>query len=343
MAIRVLIVDDSAFVRQTLTNRLQIDPDISVVGAACDGVEALSQIKALHPDVVVLDVEMPRMDGLTVLKQIMIEAPTPVIMLSALTHQGTSTTIRALMRGAVDFVPKPDASMNLRDVLEELILKIKTAVNTNQQTLSVVNTPPLSRTSRSTLRPLQKKDTLIIIGASTGGPRALRLLVPQLPPDLTATALIVQHMPAGFTRSLAQGLHDRSSWTVQQAADGDYLARGMALLAPGNAHLCVRGKLVRLDKGPPRNHVRPSIDMTMETAVTYHSPNIIGVVLTGMGMDGKDGARLIKNAGGTVIAEHESTSVIYGMPGSVVKAGLADYILPINEIASALTELVTNE
>jgi two-component system chemotaxis response regulator CheB len=342
--IRVMLVDDSAFIRYTVTKYLQEDPDIEVVGSARDGLDALEKIPKLKPDVVVLDVEMPRMDGLTALKRIMIECPTPVVMLSGLTQQGARTTIQALMRGALDFVPKPDAKVDINTVIDELAVKIKTAVGTKTKSIKLPGTgdvkiPPAKRGPR----PLTKEDPVVVIGTSTGGPRALQKVLTNLPADLPAAILIVQHMPPGFTRSLAQRLNQASPLVVQEAADGDRLARGLVLLAPGDYHLQFkRAKQVELNQGPRRRHVRPAVDATMESAVAYHGANVIGVVLTGMGDDGTIGAGQIKDAGGMVIAEHESTSVVYGMPASVVRAGLADRVVPLPKVASTLVELINH-
>ena len=329
--IRILIVDDSAFIRYTVAKHLEANPDLTVVGSAHDGLEALAQIPTLKPDVVVLDVEMPRMDGLTALKRIMVECPTPVVMLSALTQRGTQTTIRALMRGALDFVPKPDAKIDIHTVIEELSEKIKIAANTHLTTLRT-STVPLTSTPPTKRGP-----------QSTGGPRALQQVLSKLPADLPAGILAVQHMPPGFTRSLAQRLNQTSPLVVQEAADGDRLGRGMVLLAPGNFHLRLKGfRQVTLDEGPRRHHVRPAVDVTMESAVEYHQAKVIGVILTGMGQDGTEGASQIKAAGGQVIAEHKSSSVVYGMPASVVKAGLADRVVPLSRIAATLTEMVND-
>jgi two-component system chemotaxis response regulator CheB len=313
------------------------------VGHARDGLEALTQITTLKPEVVILDVEMPRMDGLTALKRIMVECPTPVVMLSALTQHGAQTTIRALMRGAVDFVPKPDAKIDIYAVAQELIDKVKAAAGSRPAALRASKTAPISTPTKRGPQPLQKGDTVIVIGASTGGPRALQVLLSTLPGDLSASVLIVQHMPPGFTRSLAQSLNEKSALVVQEAADGDHLACGLALLAPGNFHVRLTGfRRITLDQGPRRHHVRPAADVTMEAAVEYHDANVIGVILTGMGQDGTAGANRIKAAGGQVIVEHESTSVVYGMPGSVVRAGLADRVVPLPQIAPTLLELMNH-
>ncbi len=335
--VRVLVVDDSAFMRHILARHLEADPDITVVGQACNGLEALAKIPTLKPDVVTLDVEMPRMDGLTALRRIMAECPMPVVMLSALTQRGARVTIQALMRGAVDFVPKPAAAIDIRTVIEELTVKVKIAAGT----LPPAHTSPHSHTPKLGPLPFRNGDPLIVIGASTGGPRALQQILSELPADLPAAVAVVQHMPPGFTRALAQRLNENSSLTVQEAAHGDRLARGLALLAPGGFHLRFNGRRqVTLDRGLRRNGMRPAIDVSMESAAAHHGPAVIGVVLTGMGSDGTAGASHIKAAGGKMIAEHESTSVVYGMPRSVAEAALADRMVPLPKVASTLIELI---
>ena len=341
--VRVLVVDDSAFMRHTLAKHLEADPEISVVGRAHDGLDALAQIPALRPDVVTLDVEMPRMDGLDALRRIMAECPTPVVMLSAHTQQGARATIQALMRGAVDFVPKPSAHADIHSVIKELIVKVKIAAGTptSPRPLPPKHPPPRPPTPKLGPRPSRQGDPLVVIGASTGGPRALEQVLSALPADLPAAVTVVQHMPVGFTRALAQRLDESSPLTVREAADGDRVARGLVLLAPGGFHLRFsRRRQMRLDQGPRRNGVRPAVDVTMESAAACHGAAVIGVVLTGMGSDGTLGARHIKAAGGKVIAEHESTSVVYGMPRSVVEAGLADRVVPLPRVAATLVELM---
>lgn len=343
--VRVLVVDDSAFLRHTLTKHLEADPGIAVVGRAHDGAEALDQIAALRPDVVTLDVEMPRLDGLAALKRIMAECPTPVVMLSAYTQRGARATIQALMRGAVDFVPKPVAKGDLPSVIDELIAKVKIAAGVNTRPI-LAHPAPLSVLARLPSRPAQPRglrrgDTVIVIGASTGGPRALEQVLSGLPADLPAAVVMVQHMPSQFTRALAQRLNESTPITVREAAEGDRLSRGVALLAPGGSHLCFDGSArVTLDKGPRRNGVRPATDVTMESASECFGASVIGVVLTGMGADGTAGAHHIKAAGGRVIVEHASTSVVYGMPRSVIEAGLADRVVPLQKIASTLLEMI---
>jgi two-component system, chemotaxis family, protein-glutamate methylesterase/glutaminase len=340
--IRVLVVDDSAFTRHVLEKGLEADADIHVVGRARDGVEALDQIAALEPDVITLDVEMPRMDGLTALRRIMKERPTPVVMLSALTHRGARETIQALMRGAVDFVPKPSTTLDIERVMEELIAKIKIAALTPITPDYKKPAPPEPQpTTRIAPRAFRRGDPVIVIAASTGGPRALQEVLSTLPADLPAAVILVQHMPPNFTQALAERLNQKSPLTVYEAANGDRLARGLALLAPGDFHLTFSTpKQLRLNQNPRRNGVRPSADVTMESAAVNHGKVTIGAVLTGMGADGTDGARYIKAGGGRVIAEHESTSVVYGMPRSVIEAGLADRIVPLSEVSATLLELI---
>ncbi len=356
--VRVLVVDDSAFMRYTISKHLETDANITVVGSARDGLDALDKIASLKPDVVTLDVEMPRMDGLAALQRIMTEYPTPVIMLSSLTKRGERTTIQALMRGAVDFVPKPTASADIRSVVDSLIEKIHAAVEAGIPKLS----PPPSQEEKSQIKrpryflasskpqpvkvglsPYRPGDPVVVIGASTGGPRALQRVLTDLPGDLPAAVAIVQHMPPGFTRSLAQRLNEASGLTVQEAAEGDRLARGLALLAPGNFHMRFKdGKQVTLDQGERRQHVRPSVDVTMESAVEHYKSAVIGVVLTGMGADGSQGSGVIKAAGGKVISEDETTCVVYGMPRSVAEAGFSDQVVPLPEVAAAIVKMVKN-
>ncbi|MBN1875195.1 MAG: chemotaxis response regulator protein-glutamate methylesterase [Anaerolineae bacterium] len=327
----------------TLTKYLDAEPDITVVGRANDGIEALEKIAELKPDVITLDVEMPRMGGLETLQRIMVENPTPVIMLSALTQRGARITVQALMFGAVDCVPKPSQSFNIRSTIKELIPKIRAAGGMRSSRLikTVEPAPTPSSTERVGPQPFHTDDPLIIVGSSTGGPRALRQLLADLPGDLPAALIIVQHMPLGFTASLAQRLNQTSALTVQEAAHGDRIARGLVLVAPSGYHLKFRGRRqVELDQGPRRNGVRPAVDITMESAAQYHGASVIGVVLTGMGADGTVGAHYIKSTGGIIVAEHESTCAVYGMPRSVIEADLADHIVPMPKVAATLVELV---
>jgi two-component system chemotaxis response regulator CheB len=339
--IRVLLVDDSVFLRQTLTKRLGADPDIVIVGDAVDGLDALSKIPVLKPHVVVLDIEMPRMDGLTALQRIMAECPTPVVMLSAHTQRGARITIQALLRGAVDFVPKPAAGIHIKNTVEELMAKIKIAASTPPSSPSISPLAGGAAPTKVKSRPFRPGDPVIVIGSSTGGPRALQQVLSGLPADLPAAMVVVQHMPPAFVRPLVQRLNEGAPLVVQEAASGKHLACGLALVAPGDYHVQfgASGRVV-LDQGPRRNHVRPAVDVTMESAAEHFKSSVIGVVLTGMGTDGTQGAGRIKAAGGKVIAEHESTCVVYGMPRSVAEAGWTDRIVPLPEVASTLMEWV---
>jgi len=347
---RVLVVDDSALARMVISRRISLDPGIEVVGVAFDGIDALEKVRTLKPDVVTLDVEMPRMDGLTTLSRIMAESPTAVVMLSRLTEEDAEVTIKALEAGAVDFFLKPSMvdKGGLSNAIAGLNDKIRMAgkVDISRVVRALRRGPSRYRGAESLLAssarisgPRPQKN-VVIIGSSTGGPKALCEIVPGLPRDLPASILIVQHMPMGFTRSLARRLAQISQVEVREAAFGDKLRPGQALVAPGNYHMVVGGAdEVSLNQDPARNGVRPSIDVTMESVVANAGYRCIGVVLTGMGSDGKNGAAAIKKSGGIVIAQDEPTSVIYGMPRSVAECGCADKVLPLPQITQEIVEL----
>jgi len=345
--VRVLIVGDSTFMRLDLEKHLESDPVITVVGKARDELDALAQIPTLKPDVVTLNVEMPRLDGLTALKCIMSKYPTPVIMLSAFNQRDARLTIQALVRGAVDFVSNPTASADIHSVIAELRAKIKIAAGVCADSLVSIPIPcpyilPPAPHVHWPKPHLSRKDgPVIVIGASTGGPRALVQILCGLPADLPAAVVVVQHMLPGFTWMLAQWLDEKSPLTVLEATDGDSLARGVVLLAPGNFYLQIdANRKIALTRDPHVNGVRSAIDTTMLSAATHCDTSVIGVVLTGIGVDGTSGARHIRVAGGKVLVEHESTSVVYSMPRSVIEAGLADHIAPLPDVASTLIELV---
>lgn len=373
LPIRVLVVDDSAFTRKVVSDMLGSDPDITVVDIARDGRAAVEKARALRPDVITMDVEMPVMDGLAALRAIMSERPVPVVMLSALTQEGAAITIQALELGAVDFVAKPSHSMivGLGEIRDQLVAKVKLAARAkvrvpggarpggaggakvggdalpggggHGRTAPSETVPSgrlVGRDSRKA-SPGKESDIAVVIGSSTGGPSALNQVLPALPGDIRAGILVVQHMPPGFTRSLAARLGEASAIAVKEAEAGDRLADGVALVAPGGHHMAVIGAgEVVLTVDPPRNGVRPSVDTTMESAARVYGDRLVGVVLTGMGRDGAAGMAAIKAAGGRTIAEHESTCVIYGMPKAVIEQGLADVVVPIHEVAEAIVELV---
>jgi two-component system chemotaxis response regulator CheB len=347
---RVLVVDDSALARMVISRRVSLDPGIEVVGVAVDGVDALEKVRNLRPDVVTLDVEMPRMDGLTTLSRIMTECPTAVVMLSRLTEEDAEVTIKALEAGAVDFFLKP--SMVDRGGLSKAIaglndkIKMAAKVDISRVVRTLRSGTPYYRGAESFFPSsaktagLRLQRNVVIIGSSTGGPKALCDIVPGLPRDIPASILIVQHMPMGFTRSLARRLGQLSQVEVREAASGDKLREGQALVAPGNYHLVVGGAdEVSLNQYPARNGVRPSIDTTMESVAAHAGYRCIGVILTGMGSDGKEGSAAIKKSGGRVIVQDEPTSVIYGMPRSVVECGFADKVLPLQQITQEIVEM----
>jgi two-component system chemotaxis response regulator CheB len=364
--IRVLIVDDSVLMRQAVRRLLGADSGIEVVDVARDGLEALAKVEKLKPDVLTMDVEMPHMDGLSALKMLMERHPVPVVMLSSLTAAGAEATVRALSLGAVDFLQKPSANVSggLTALGAELIAKVKRASHARvrrpllsgfaRPAAPVADPSPSARGGLGTpgatrlaglsaapahpvlLRPGREPDRLLVIGSSTGGPRALAEVVSHLPGDLPCAVIIVQHLPAGFTKSLAERLNQASALTVAEAKDGDLLSVGQVLVAPGDFHLKVSGRRVQLDMGPRRHGVRPSVDTTLETAAQSFGPSVLTAILTGMGEDGAEGARAVKTAGGLVLAEDESTCVVYGMPRAVAERGLADEVVPLDHMAEAI-------
>ena len=339
--IKVLIVDDSAFMRFSITQQLNEHPEILVVGAASNGKEAIKLIPKVQPDVITLDVEMPHMDGLTTLRHIMADQPRPVIMFSSLTKDGAAETIQALMLGAVDFIAKPANNMDIRVVMQEMVAKIIHAAKAKVK--YVPPRPlfhPVSQQSNSPNKPLypyKKTMPVVFIGCSTGGPGALSEIVPALPAEFQSPVLIVQHMPAGFTRSLSDRLNSLSHLSVKEAEPGDSLLVGQVLVAPGGFHMTIdENERVALNQKPAVHGVRPAVDVTLTSLVQRFNSNVVAVILTGMGSDGTHGASLLHSDGGYVIAEHESTCVVWGMPRSVVEAGAASAVLPRSQIASAI-------
>jgi two-component system, chemotaxis family, protein-glutamate methylesterase/glutaminase len=338
--IKVLVVDDSAFMRYAISHHLEGHPQIQVVGAARNGIEALDLIQKLNPDVITMDIEMPQMDGITALREIMKQFPRPVIMLSSETQEGSELTITSLTIGAVDFVAKPAQSVNINEVMDDVTekiisaasIKIKPASGLVKEGISQVGKKP-----KSLVRPLGHDDPIVLIGASTGGPKALNVVFSSIPSDFPAATVIVQHMPNGFTHSLAERLNSQSSLLVQEAREGDRLEIGKALLAPGGFHMVFNSRgQVSLNQNPTVHGVRPAVDVTLTSLVQCFGKRVTVAILTGMGNDGINGATLLHGLGGTVIAEHESSCVVYGMPRSVVEAGLADTVVPIEDVARTI-------
>ncbi|MHB0877688.1 MAG: protein-glutamate methylesterase/protein-glutamine glutaminase [Anaerolineae bacterium] len=337
--VRVLVVDDSAFMRYTISHHLSSQADMEVVGLASDGIEGVEQVEALRPDVVTLDVEMPRLDGLSALRQIMAKHPLPVVMMSSLTKEGAAVTVEALTLGAVDFVNKPSQSISVHQVLGELAEKVRQAARAHVRAPRQSQSPRRRAPAGPAGGP---PDRIVVIGSSTGGPGALREVIGRLPVDLGAGVVVVQHMPPSFTRSLAERLDQLSAVPVKEAEAGDRVQTGQVLIAPGGLHMTLtRGGEVQLNDGPAVNGVKPAVDVTMVSVAAAFADRVLGVVLTGMGHDGRDGARAIKQAGGRIITQDEATCIVYGMPRSVAEAGLADMVLPIDQIADGITQALS--
>jgi two-component system chemotaxis response regulator CheB len=323
-----------------------VPDEICVVGVAKNGLEAIAMARELSPDVITMDVEMPKMDGITALRSIMKERPVPVIMLSAVTKEGAWQTIMALSAGAVDFVSKPSGSISLDigNVKEALIEKIRVACKANRSRL--LDLPPIPDREKVPLKAsLVRSKKVVVIGSSTGGPGALERVVSKLPRELAAGVLIVQHMPPGFTRSLAERLNRISAIDVKEAEDGDVILDGRALLAPGNYHMIVRkgagfARIVSMSQEPPVHRVRPAVDVTMKSASRVFGSSIVGVVLTGMGSDGAFGLKDIKEQGGRTIACDEKTSVIFGMPKAAIELGCVDRVASLDDIAGDITGML---
>ena len=326
--IKILVVDDSLFMQKILIDLLQSDSQISVIGTARDGEEALTKIATLHPDVVTLDIEMPRMDGLTAVKKIMKTNPLPVVMISALAQKEAKLTLKALELGAVDYIPKPSGpiSLNMTAQKNDIITKIKTAA-----TAKIRQTKPQPA---ETAKPPKTRSCakVISIAASTGGPAAVAYILKHIPAN-TPPILVIQHMQKGMTKLFAEGLNNECKFKVKEAQEGDIVQEDLALIAPGGFHMAVTktGK-INLTTTPPVNYVRPSADITMNSAAKTYTSNNIGVVLTGMGVDGAKGIEAIKKKGGTTIAQDKKTCVVFGMPNAAIKTGCVDFVTPLESI-----------
>jgi len=341
--IRVAIVDDSAFVRELLTALISADPAFEVVGAACDPFEARDLIKATRPDVLTLDIEMPRMDGLTFLGNLMRLRPIPTVMVSTLTERGADVTLRALELGAVDYIAKPSGTSpeDFAAAGEELLDKLKTAARARvraSQPAAPRARPPALVTAPSA----RHAGFLLAIGGSTGGTEAIREVIEALPADAPGT-VITQHIPAMFSRRFAERLNDCSAMTVHEAEDGQPILQGHAYVAPGGYHLVVaRGTnrwICRLTQSEQVHRQRPAVDVMFESVVRHAGANAIGVVLTGMGADGGAGLLQMREAGAHTIAQDEASSVVWGMPGTAVRLGAAVEVLPLGQIAQRLRKV----
>jgi two-component system chemotaxis response regulator CheB len=343
--IRVVVVDDSAVMRKLISSLLERDKEIEVVATAIDGDFAVSKVEQLKPDVVTLDVDMPRMDGMTALKFLVSKHHIPVVMLSSLTTRGASLTMQALELGAFDFVCKPKGYMNVGSVGEELILKVKAAAQSRTVILdNPASTPLNGHRKRRLVDESKGANKVVAIGASSGGPHALRYLLPKVPVDLDAGILIVQHMMESFTGSFARWLNDICEFEVREACDGDAIIPGRILIAPGNAHLQVKktmsgGEVVLKRSGQVNGHV-PSVDMLFQSVANEYGKYATGLIMTGMGSDGAQGLGEMKKAGAYTIAQDRASCVVYGMPRVAVERGFVDRVVPLSEIASHLVSVI---
>ncbi|MDI9481693.1 MAG: chemotaxis response regulator protein-glutamate methylesterase [Bacillota bacterium] len=338
--IRVLIVDDSPFIRKVLHDIFDSDPEIKVVGVAKNGREALDIAALVKPDVITLDIEMPVMNGLDCLKRLLKQGEYAVIMISAVTTEGAKATIEALNIGAVDFITKPSNifQISTEEKRKELIQKVKIAKEAGLINLSKkadIKKKQFIGTKAPTI------EKIIAIGTSTGGPRALQRVIPFLPGDLPAAVVVVQHMPQGFTRSLASRLNDISEMTVKEAEDKELMKAGFVYIAPGDRHLLLtkRGNdiILRLDESSPVSGHRPSFDKTLFSMSKIGKKNIVGVIMTGMGTDGSKGLKVLKEkAGIRIIAQDEQSCIVYGMPRTAIEMGIVDKVVPLEQIPVAI-------
>lgn len=345
--IRVLIVDDSALVRKVLVEVLGSDPSIEIAGVANDPHDARAKIKDLNPDVLTLDVEMPKMDGITFLENLMRLRPMPVVMVSSLTEPGAEVTLAALELGAIDFVSKPkvDVAVGLEGYAAELILKVKTAAKARPRVSAPSKTREMASVGSSgVLARISATDKLLAIGASTGGTEAVRELLDAMPPDGPPT-VITQHIHSAFVGPLAKRLDRTSPMRVVEASDGKQIVPGYAYLAPGDCHLKVRRNgaqyICQLVQGERVSGHMPSVDVLFESVAEQVGVNGLAVLLTGMGSDGAKSMKKVKDAGGVTIAQDEATSVVWGMPGEAVKLGAAGEVLPLGKIAPRLINLLS--
>ncbi|MFY8272877.1 protein-glutamate methylesterase/protein-glutamine glutaminase [Pseudoalteromonas sp. SSDWG2] len=372
MAVKVLIVDDSSFFRRRVTEILEGDSQIEVIDTAVNGKDAVEKAAALRPDVITMDVEMPILDGISAVKQIMAKSPTPILMFSSLTRDGATATLDALDAGALDFLPKKfeDIARNNQDAIEILRQKVKELGRRRMSRLSrpvstaftpakPLGTPstsapskpsafqsaPEATSSKSQFRPSGKRYRLVAIGTSTGGPVALQKILTQLPADFPLPILLIQHMPAAFTPAFAQRLNNLCKIEVKEAAQGDKLRPGVAYLAPGGQQMMFDGRSaspslkVFVDDNP-RTTYKPSVDITFASSAKQFGADVLAVVLTGMGADGREGARMLKQQGAKIWAQDEQSCVVYGMPQAIANAGLHDHQVALDDVADHLVKEV---
>ena len=352
--IKVLIIDDSALVRKILSEIFAAVKDIEVIGSARDPLQAVKILKKNKPDVITLDLQMPRMDGLTFLRKIMHVYPLPVIVISSLTREGSKETIKALEMGALDFVAKPTVgiSSGLEELKNEIIKKVRGAAGVNMGVLKkrgrdkVIKKEKNKKTIKKELSPELRVDStieLIAIGASTGGTVAVRKILKHLPEEIPGM-IVVLHMPAMFTTSYAENLNKSCLPMVKEVKNGEEFKKGVVYIAPGDRHLVleqgVSGYFFKTDKKPKINHVRPAIDKTFKSIANIVAPNCIGVILTGMGRDGVEGLKKMHSRKAVTIAQDRETSVVFGMPGKAIESGVVDKVLPLDKIAAVLMDII---
>lgn len=339
--IKVLVVDDSAFMRKMITDMINSQPDMEVIDTARDGEAAVFKVRSMNPDVVTLDVEMPRKNGLEALREIKKISTSQVIMLSSLTSYGSAITIEALQDGAFDFIQKPSGSISLdiEKVKEELAEKIRYA-RSNCKKIKSVEKNIEQHIKTETIKDAVRKIDAILLGASTGGPKVLYNVITKLPSDIGVPIFVVQHMPAGFTKAFAERLDKNSHLKVLEAKDGDLIQRDTVYVAPGGYHMLIRNNTISLDLSPSIHGVRPAVDKLFISASEVYKGNILACVLTGMGKDGAEGARVIKSKGGYILAQDEDTSTVYGMPRAAYETGCVDRVLPDIKIADEIVRIV---
>jgi two-component system chemotaxis response regulator CheB len=340
--VRVLVVDDSALMRKMIPQMLEADPSIEVVGTAMDGTFCLKKIEELRPNVITLDLEMPGMNGIETLKEIMRREPLPVIVVSSHSTEGASVTFKALGLGAFDFVTKPRDSAHIADTAKELIAKIKAAADCKVVRPGTFQTAaPAEKISATKAAPPPSK--LVAIGISTGGPQALEFLLAQLPPDFPGAIVVVQHMPEGFTEMFARRLNELCSLRVKEAQSGDILQAGRVLICPGSKHIKVKrltmGDIVVLNEDPRVNGHRPSVDVLFNSVAEDFGPQAVAVIMTGMGDDGAEGLGAVKKAGGMTIAQSEESCVVYGMPKAAIERGYAARVIALDVLSATLQAL----
>lgn len=343
--IKVLVVDDSAIVRKVFSEELSKEKDIKVIGTAPDPYVARDKIVKLKPDVVTLDIEMPRMDGLTFLKKIMTYAPLPVIIVSSLSREGSKIALEALSLGALEVISKPTAAYSVGDLSIQLADKIRAVadIKVNARKYQEKETPSLDKAVMTSMALTATTSKIIAIGASTGGTEALKEVLTRMPRN-SPGILVVQHMPAKFTTSFAERLDSLCEMTVKEAADGDTVVNGQVLIAPGNFHMLLKRSgaryYVNIKTGPMVHHQRPAVDVLFKTVAQYAGANALGIILTGMGSDGAEGMTHMKQAGAGTIAQDEETCVVFGMPKEAIKAGCVDKVVPLTRVAQTALNML---